>query len=355
LRTGITYDLRDNYMAEGYSEEETAEFDRADTIDAIEKTLQDLGYVTDRIGNVKSLVKRLAEGDRWDIVFNIAEGLAGIGREAQVPAILDAYNIPYTFSDPLVLSLTLHKSMAKRVIRDLGIPTPEFAVVEEEGDIEKVSLRYPLFAKPMSEGTSKGIDASSKITSKKQLFSVCRHLLATFRQPVLVETFLPGREFTVGIVGTGKDALALGVMEVHLRDDAEKGVYSYINKENCEELVEYRLAADSMAREVQEAALLIWRGLGCRDAGRVDLRADRDGVAHFLEVNPLAGLHPDHSDLPIICKLAGIPYHELLNMIMESARRRIHVIHNIHPTAESVLPRYYHTLLSCRNGDETPR
>jgi D-alanine-D-alanine ligase len=355
LRTGITYDLRDDYIAEGYSEEETAEFDRADTIDAIEKTLQGLGYVTDRIGNVKSLVRRLAEGDRWDIIFNIAEGMEGIGREAQVPAILDAYGIPYTFSDPLVLSLTLHKSMAKRVIRDLGIPTAEFAVVEDESDIEKISLRYPLFAKPMAEGTSKGIDASSKITSKKQLLRICRHLLATFRQPVLVETFLPGREFTVGIVGTGKDSVALGVMEVHLRDDAEKGVYSYINKENCEELVEYRLATDSMAREVQEAALLVWRGLGCRDAGRADLRADRDGLPHFLEVNPLAGLHPDHSDLPIICKLAGIPYHELLNMIMESARKRIPDSCNIHPTAEPALPRYYHTLLTCRNGDDSPR
>jgi D-alanine-D-alanine ligase len=179
--------------------------------------------------------------------------------------------------------------------------------------------------------------------------------LSTYRQPVLVERFLPGREFTVGIVGTGKDAVALGVMEVHLKDDAEKGVYSYVNKENCEELVEYRLANDSMAQTVRETALAAWRGLGCKDAGRVDLRADQKDLPHFLEINPLAGLHPDHSDLPIICKLAGITYHELINMIMESARKRIQDTHTVCPTAEPALSQYYHTCLTCRNGDESPR
>jgi len=323
VKIGITYDLRDDYLAEGYSAEETLEFDRADTIDAIEHTLQYLGYATDRIGNIKSLVKKLTAGDRWDIVFNIAEGMEGLGREAQVPALLDAYKIPYTFSDPLILSLTLHKGMTKHVIRDLRIPTPDFAVIEKEGDIDKVTLSYPLFAKPVAEGTSKGITTSSKITSRKKLFKVCRMLLSTFRQPVLVERFLPGREFTVGIVGTGEDAVALGVMEVHLKDNAEKDVYSYVNKENCEELVEYRLVNDTMAHTVRETAIAVWRGLGCRDAGRVDLRADEEGIPHFMEVNPLAGLHPEHSDLPIISNLAGINYHELIDMIMRSALKRL--------------------------------
>jgi len=323
VKIGITYDLRDDYLAKGYSAEETLEFDRADTIDAIERTLQDLGYLTDRIGNIKSLIKCLASGDRWDIVFNIAEGMTGLGREAQVPAILDAYNIPYTFSDPLILSLTLHKGFTKNVVRDLGIPTPDFIVIETEEDIGKVKIPLPLFAKPVAEGTSKGITAASKISSRKQLFQVCRSLLTTFRQPVLVERFLPGREFTVGIAGTGQDAIALGVMEVHLKDNAEKYVYSYVNKENCEELVVYRLANDHMARMVKETALAAWRGLGCRDAGRVDLRADAQGIPNFMEVNPLAGLHPEHSDLPIICNLSGITYHNLIDMIMRSALKRL--------------------------------
>jgi D-alanine-D-alanine ligase len=351
VKTGITYDLRDDYLAEGYSAEETLEFDRADTIDAIEQTLQDLGYLTDRIGNIKSLVKRLASGDRWDIVFNIAEGMAGLGREAQVPAILDAYNIPYTFSDPLILALTLHKGLTKHVIRDLGIPTPDFTVIETEDNIKNVSIPLPLFAKPVAEGTSKGITAASKIISQEHLFHVCQTLLTTFRQPVIVERFLPGREFTIGIVGTGTDAVAIGVMEVHLKENAEKDVYSFINKENCEELVEYRLADDSMAQRAQETALAAWRGLGCRDAGRVDLRADAEGIPNFMEVNPLAGLHPEHSDLPIICNLAGITYHELINMIMISALKRLQEKHLYFQPVRSPIPQHPPFTLSKCNSD----
>jgi len=323
LKIGITYDLRSDYLAEGYGEEETAEFDRPDTIDAVDETLCSLGYRTDRIGHIRRLTERLAAGDRWDLVFNIAEGLHGFGREGQIPALLDAYEIPYTFSDPLVSSLTLHKGMTKRVIRDLGIPTPDFAVVETESDLATITLPMPLFAKPVAEGTGKGINAASKIISLSQLRDIVPKLLRTYRQPVLVERFLPGREFTVGIIGTGADAEALGTIEVHLNPGAEEDVYSYVNKERCEELVEYRLVEGAIARDAERTALAAWRGLGCRDAGRVDLRADEGGVLHFLEVNPLAGIHPHHSDLPILCNLKGIPYRDLISRIMESATKRI--------------------------------
>jgi D-alanine-D-alanine ligase len=126
VRIGLTYDLRDAYLAMGYGEEETAEFDRDSTIEALEGALRSLGHETERIGHVRDLAGRLAAGARWDLVFNIAEGLSGYGREAQVPALLDAYGIPYTFADPLTASLTLHKAMTKRVLRDLGVRTPDF-------------------------------------------------------------------------------------------------------------------------------------------------------------------------------------------------------------------------------------
>lgn len=320
---GLTYDLRDDYIAEGYTEEQTAEFDRPGTIDAIESTLNLLGYETERIGHARRLVERLAQGGRWDMVFNIAEGLSGYGREALVPSLLEAYNIPYTFSDPLVLSLTLHKGMAKRVVRDAGIQTPDFAVVEDELDMERIDLPYPLFVKPVAEGTGKGVTAASKITGRMELELECLGLLAKYNQPVLVETFLPGREFTVGVVGTGRDAVAFTPMEVILNDKAESEVYSYTNKEFFEELVEYRLADDEMGRKAAEVALAAWRTLGCRDGGRVDIRADACGVPNFIEVNPLAGLHPEHSDLPILCSLAGIGYKELIAGIMDSAMKRV--------------------------------
>lgn len=323
MKIGITYDLRDDYLTAGYSPEETAEFDRADTIEAIEQALCGLGYRTDRIGNIKSLTKRLAAGNRWDMVFNIAEGFQGFGREAQVPALLDAYNIPYTLSDPLVLSLALHKGMTKHVLRSLGIPTADFAIVEREDDVTAIGLPFPLFAKPAAEGSGKGIAAASKVTTREELNDVCRKLLAAYRQPVLVENFLPGREFTVGIVGTGREAAAIGVLEVRLKDLAAGDIYSYFNKENYEELVEYRLVNDDTEEEARDNALAAWRGLGCRDAGRVDLRADALGRPIVMEVNPLAGLHPRHSDLPILCRLAGITYEELIGMIMRSALRRV--------------------------------
>jgi len=326
MRVGLTYDLRAEYLAAGFGEEETAEFDRPDTVEALELALKALGHEPDRIGHVRHLVDRLARGDRWDLVFNFAEGMYGIGREAQVPAVLDAYQIPYTFSDPLVMSLSLDKGMTKQVVREAGIPTPDFAVVRELGDLEQVDLPFPVFAKPVAEGTGKGINAASKIRDRDGLLAICRGLLDRYRQPVLVERFLPGREMTVGIWGTGPKAEVLGTLEIVLNPGAEAEVYSYVNKERCEDLVEYRLVSAANDDEVARAeaiALATWRVLGCRDAGRVDLRSDENGRPQFLEVNPLAGLHPQHSDLPMLCTALGIPYQRLIERIVESAATRV--------------------------------
>jgi D-alanine-D-alanine ligase len=328
MRIGLTYDLRDEYLAMGYGEEETAELDRESTVAAIEGTLRSLGHQTDRIGHAKQLAARLVHGDRWDLVFNIAEGMHGIGREAQVPALLDLYEIAYTFSDPLVMSLTLHKGMTKRVVRDAGVPTPDFAVVDDAAQAEGVSLPLPLFVKPVAEGTGKGVTPRSVVRRRADLPQVCAELLARYRQPVLVETLLPGREFTTGILGTGEHAEVVATLEVILLPQAEPEVYSYVNKERCEELVEYRLvsAEDPVVAAAERVALDSWRALGCRDGGRVDLRCDAAGQPQFLEVNPLAGLHPEHSDLPILATKVGMPYRELLRRIVDSAATRVRLV-----------------------------
>ncbi|MFH1091140.1 MAG: D-alanine--D-alanine ligase [Pseudomonadota bacterium] len=324
MKVGLTYDLRDDYLARGFKEEDVAEFDSRRTIEGLESALNTLGYQTQRIGHLQALVESLVRGETWDLVFNLAEGWRGFGREAQIPALLEAYNIPYTFSDPLTLSLSLHKGMAKRVVRDVGLPTPDFLVVESADQAMSltVELPYPLFVKPVAEGTGKGISAASRIDDPGQLASACLSLLAKYGQPVLVETFLPGREFTVAVAGTGPEAEVLGTMEVFLQEGAEEGVYSYFKKENCEEVVVYKLAEDEAAGKSAEVALAAYRALGCRDAGRVDLRLDAEGRPNFMEVNPLAGLHPEHSDLPIICNLTGLGYLELINRIMRSAVER---------------------------------
>ena len=326
MRIGLTYDLRSEYLAAGYTEDETAEFDREETIDAIDATLRRLGHETDRVGNARQLVERLAAGRRWDLVFNIAEGMIGIGREAQIPALLDVYGIPYTFSDPLVMSLTLHKAMTKRVVRDAGVPTCDFAVVEHPDDTAHVRFGPPYFVKPVAEGTGKGVSLKSIVRRRKDLPEACRLLLETYRQPVLVERFLPGREFTTALIGTGRQAKVLGTMEVLLLAAAEAQVYSYHNKEHFEALVRYRLlqpADDPLVAEIEDIALRAWRVLGCRDAGRLDLRCDKRGRPQFIEVNPLAGLHPEHSDLPIICGLVGVSFERLIARILASAEQRV--------------------------------
>lgn len=325
LRIGLAYDLRADYAGQDLDQEELAELDSPETIDELERALASLGHRVERIGNLPALVSRLAAGARWDLVFNIAEGRLGIGREAQVPALLDAYGIAYTFSDPLVMALTLHKACAKRLLRDHGLATPRFALVEELADLARVELAglaWPLFAKPVAEGTSKGIDAGSRLHGPAELAARCELLLARYRQPVLVEEYLPGRELTVGIVGSGAAARAVGSLEVTLLAGADQDIYTFRNKEECERLVRYSVARDALARASEELALAAWRALGCRDAGRVDVRCDAAGRPLILEVNPLAGMHPSHSDLPILWQQTGRPYAELVDAIVRSAATR---------------------------------
>jgi D-alanine-D-alanine ligase len=343
MKIALTYDLRNHYLELGYTEEQTAEFDSPATIEAIAASLSELGHTPVQIGHVQELTRRLAAGERWDLVFNIAEGLHGLGREALIPALLDAYRIPYTFSDPCVMAVSLHKGFTKSILRDAGLHTPDFTLVGEAADIDSVDLPYPLFAKPVAEGTGKGITGASRIETPLELELCCRELLARYRQPVLVERYLPGREFTVGILGTGSRASVLGTLEVIIREQGEPGVYTYLNKERCEELVEYRFERGTAIRgtatrhsptdrrkgrltairAVEDLALRAWRVLGCRDAGRIDIRLDADGVPAILELNPLAGLHPTHSDLPMIATAVGMEYRELIDRIVCSARERV--------------------------------
>jgi D-alanine-D-alanine ligase len=322
MNIGLTYDLRSDYLKEGYSEEETAEFDRESTIDAIEHALNHLGYRTDRIGHVRHLIQRLAAGDRWDMVFNICEGMHGIGREAQVPALLDVFQIPYTFSDPLVLSLTFHKGMTKRVVRDYGIATPDFVIIEKNADCAAVSLTYPLFVKPNAEGTGKGINSLSRVNNHKALKAICKDLLPRYPSGLLVEEFLPGREFTVGILGTANEGYCIGIMEIVYKSADTKNIYSYQTKSDYLKSVEYQIPEKEIAEKCTALALKTWQVLGCRDGGRVDIRVDKFGTPNFIEVNPLAGLDKVHSDLPILAYLHGYDFEQIIGEIMLSARKR---------------------------------
>lgn len=323
LSIGLCYDLRDDHRADGLTEEDLAEFDQPATIDALAGALTELGHHVDRVGGLMALLPRLLRGDRWDLVFNITEGRHGFGREAQVPAVLDAFDIPYTFSDTLVAAVTLHKGMTKHLLRDQGIPTAPFAVIEELSQLDSLELAFPLLAKPVAEGTSKGIGSDAVARDAAALRQLCGRLLTTYRQPVLVEGFLPGRELTVGVIGTGDQARSIGALDIAMLDGADQEACTFRNKEECETLVNYAVVDDPEARAAEEIALRAWRAIGARDAGRVDLRANAAGEFQVLELNPLSGMHPSHSDLPILWTQGGRSYVDLIAAIVASARVRV--------------------------------
>ncbi|MDI6774880.1 MAG: D-alanine--D-alanine ligase [Verrucomicrobiota bacterium] len=322
-RIGLVYDLRDAYLAEGFSPDDVAEFDSPSTIDALDRALRSLGFQVVRIGHGRRLAERLARGDRWDLVFTIAEGLRGRSREAQAPALLELYGVPYTFSDPLTCALTLDKALTKQLVRAAGIPTPPFHVVCSKADIGGVRLNGPLFVKPVAEGTGKGVDARSCVRTRRELGAVCRRLLRRHAQPVLVEEYLPGREFTIAVLGADDDARVLGAMEISVRPGAPARDYSHEVKERCEQYARYfPMPPGALRRRVEALALKTYRAFQCRDAGRLDFRLDRRGCPAFLEINPIPGLHPTHSDLPMIATQAGMSYRALIAAIVRGALRR---------------------------------
>jgi D-alanine-D-alanine ligase len=324
LLIGLCYDLKADYLKAGFSADEVMEFDDEDTLIGLENALLEFGHQVERIGNGRELATRLVKGDRWDLVFNIAEGVQGRSREAQVPAVCELFAQPHTFADPLTCALTLDKSLAKRVVRDSGLPTAPFELLNTITAAAAVSLPMPVFLKPVAEGSSKGITGGSLVKEHQHLVSTYQLLHETFQQPILVETFLPGREVTVGIVGNGSRSRVIGVMEVIFTDRAEISAYTTLNKDEYLERISYRLLTDTdpLAVQARQLALDTYHILGCRDAARVDLRCDAHGIFQFLEINPLPGLHHIRSDLPIMGHLSGISYTEIIGAIVDAAWQR---------------------------------
>jgi len=322
MKIGLTFDLRSWYIDRGYSMEDTAEFDKQETVDALAEALRKMGHETEQIGNSFQIIEALASGKWWDLVFNIAEGLYGDGRESVIPAILDQYRIPYVFSGPVIMGLSLNKHLTKLIVKTAGVPVSPGMLITDIHDIKKCNLEYPLFVKPVSEGTGKGITEKSLVHSPDELRTMVEWIITRFNQPALVEEYLPGREFTVGIVGSGDNALAIGGMEVMCADNLP---YSVEVKENYQQYCQYKPLDKDITDECKNVALNAWKALGAVDAGRVDLKADKNGKICFIEANPLAGLNPIHSDLPILARMYGIEYQKLMEMIMKSAIKRLNL------------------------------
>ena len=325
LRVGITYNLKKDFsLQRNHPIDFLEEFDSEETIDAIQDVLRREGHEVIKLGGDTGLIDRLRKTP-VDIVFNIAEGFQGRNREAHIPALLEFLNIPYTGSDPLTLSITLDKSMAKRIVMSENIPTPKFKRVERVEDLDGLDLNYPLFVKLCYEGSSKGVRLDSKILDHRSLEGKTRWLLETYGPPLLVEEFVSGPEFTVGILGN-EDPLVLGVMYVEIKGiSPEEAIYSLEVKREWEEKVKYHCPPpieEKLLRKIEEVALRSFRALECRDVSRVDIRVGKDETPYFLEINPLPGLSPVYGDLPIMAKRMGWDYDRLVKTIFHHALKR---------------------------------
>jgi len=321
-------------IAELIARDEFAEWDSPTTIGAVESALSRLGRVI-RLEAKEDFPEKLRQA-RPDIVFNIAEGFHGVNREAHVPAICEFFGIPYSGSDPFTLSLCLDKARTKETLTFHGIPTPRFAVVERIGDFESrtADLELPLFVKPLHEGSSKGITDNNLCWDRPHLLRQIQFLLENYDQPVLVEEYLPGKEFTCAVLGNGDDATVLPIVGMNFESlpTGALPIYSFDAKfvwdrpENPLDIFQCpaRITRDLQA-SIERVTLEAFRVLGCRDWARIDVRLDAAGVPNVLEVNPLPGILPDPADnscLPKAARAAGIGYEELIQNCLKYAAAR---------------------------------
>ncbi|KAJ5602278.1 hypothetical protein N7510_011812 [Penicillium lagena] len=350
LNIALVSEEKSTYLKLGYSEEQCAALPHEGEIEAVLATLESLGYHVTLVSGIQSLVQLLAAGKHkgWDLVFNMAQGLHGSAREAQVPAILEAYQVPYTFSDAATMTLCQNKAVTKTILERYKIPNAPFAlipVLEGRANISESCAAlpaYPLFIKPVSEGSSKGIDNLNKVNDLAELETAVQELGSKFPdQDILVESFLSGREFTVSILGTGSHSQVIGIREHiwrmspnHSNNNDDRlnpsldfaCVHSKSSK-GGKRLV-YNDSHDKTEPQIKAAcqvALEAWKIFKCRDCGRVDIRlsSDRQGsIPNVLEVNPIAGLLPDHSPLPATAKISGLSFERLLSEIVGSTLHR---------------------------------
>lgn len=329
MKIGITFDLKSQGPLDpSQPDDAQEEFDSPHTIEAIAKVLRDLGHHVVLLGDGREFLEKVL-ADPPDFVFNFAEG-TGVSRsrEARVPAVLEMLGIPYTGSDPLTMAVTLDKDCAKRLVANAGVRVPWGVVVEPGQDsrdaCKSVGPTFPVIVKPAWEGSSKGIRNRCVVKNQAELPAAVEALRRDHPQPILIEEFITGDELTVGVYGNERPQI-LGVMRIVPRQLTEHFIYSLEIKRDYRRLVDYQCPAPlspGTMESVRDAAFTVYRALGCRDIARIDFRLDEDQGPVFLEVNPLPGLNPEDSDLVIMAKLCGWSYAQLIETIMNVARRR---------------------------------
>ncbi|HLE01763.1 MAG TPA: D-alanine--D-alanine ligase [Bdellovibrionota bacterium] len=324
LRVGLTYNLKRYVPRVETDNDAEAEFDSPSTIDAIANAIVSYGHEVIRLEATPELASTIHHA-QVDLVFNIAEGMRGRNREAHVPALLELLDIPYTGSDPAALSIALDKGLAKRVVREAGFLTPRFFFMTTGKERIPKDMPFPLIVKPIAEGSSKGVLGTSVARSEAELREKALMIIQKYSQAALVEEFLPGREFTVALLGERRPRV-LPAMEIRfVKPATEHPVYSFAHKLKSTPEIEYTAPAEldpALKSEIERVSKGCFTALGCRDVARIDFRLDQQGRVQFMECNPLPGLTPDWSDLCLIANSAGMDYRTLIGEILAPAIRR---------------------------------
>lgn len=309
-----------------------AEWDSIETITAVRKALEERHTVTMIEADEDAYRKLLLA--RPDIVFNIAEGFNGVSREAQIPAMLEFLKIPYTGSDPMTLAIALDKARTKEILSYNGIPTAKFAIVERVNGVAPKGIRFPCIVKPIHEGSSKGVLDKSVVKTQKELSEQVTRVVKTYSQPALVEEFLPGREFTVAVLGNGADVQILPIVEIKFENLPEgvNHIYSYEAKwiwDQVEHPIDVHECPAKISpllkKEIESVCVKTYSVMRCRDWCRIDIRLDAEGIPNVIELNPLPGILPDpeeHSCFPQAARTAGMSYNELIQRVLDIAIKR---------------------------------
>ncbi|MDL1892138.1 D-alanine--D-alanine ligase [Sphingobacteriales bacterium CHB3] len=309
-----------------------AELDTEETVNAVRDAIAERYNIVMIEANEQAYPKLVTV--RPDFVFNIAEGLHGVSREAQIPAMLEMLRIPYLGSDPLTLGICLDKARAKEILSYHKIPTAGFTVISSMGQFEDVRLKFPAIVKPLHEGSSKGIYNSCVVRNPDELANEVKIILDTYNEPALVEDFLPGREFTVAMLGNGDDVQVLPIVEIKFDalPDGVNPIYSYEAKwiwdQRDTPLDVFECPAridDSLTDEISMVCRDAYRVLNCRDWSRIDVRLDSHGRPNILEINPLPGILPnpeDNSCFPKAARAVGVSYNQLINAVLDIAMKR---------------------------------
>lgn len=321
LVVGIIYNCKKGTVEDAPDSE--AEYDSIDTVYAIRDALESDAITAVLLECDESLPKRLSD-THIDFAFNIAEGRIGRGREAEVPALLNLLGIPFSGSDETALCIALDKALCKRLLSTYRIRTPRYRMLSKEKDLRFLDrLRFPVIVKPNAEGSSKGIPDACIASNTQELRTLADHALNLYGGSVLTEEYIAGREFTVGLLGNGKNLRIFPPMEIvfHKNTTGNYRIYSYGVKQNYKDYVGYECPAkltSALEREMTTMARRVYEVLGCRDFARVDFRLAEDGKLYFIEINPLPGLAPDYSDYVILAEYSGVPYQELVLSVLRA-------------------------------------